>query len=182
LKERLREPSEPTNKYSILYADPPWSYGDSRSGLQNYSAAVDHYPSMSIKALCDLPVKEWVERDSVLFLWVTSPLLAECWPVIDAWGFQYKASFVWDKVKHNYGHYNSVRHELLLICTRGSCQPESKDLLDSVVQAERGEHSVKPEVFRDIIDQLYPSGRRLEMFARTTVEGWDAWGAECGNP
>ena len=65
--------------------------------------------------------------DAVLFLWVPSPLLADGWPLIAAWGFTYKASFVWDKVKHNYGHYNSVRHELLLIAPRGSCLPENHD-------------------------------------------------------
>lgn len=177
-REALREPPTPTSKYRVIYADPPWQYGDDRAGLRDYSAAADHYSTMSIKQLCDLPVREWIEPDAVLFLWVTSPLLAECWPVIKAWGFEYKASFVWDKVKHNYGHYNSVRHELLLICTRGSYQPEDKELLDSVVQAERGEHSAKPEVFREIIDKLYPSGKRLEMFARSEHETWDTWGNE----
>jgi hypothetical protein len=60
--------------------------------------------------------------------------------VIEAWGFTYKTSFVWDKVRHNYGHYNSVRHELLLVCTRGSCTPdEPTPMPDSVVVEERSD-------------------------------------------
>ncbi len=57
-------------------------------------------------------VKELADTDSVLFLWVTSPPLIRCAAIIEAWGFEYKASFVWNKVRHTMGHYNSVRHEL----------------------------------------------------------------------
>ncbi len=163
-------------KYKVIYADPPWCYGDKRDG--NTTGAEDHYPSMTIQELCKMPVKELTEDNAVLFLWVTSPLLEECFEVIRAWGFKYKTSFVWDKVKHNMGHYNSVRHELLLVCTRGSCLPDNPKLYDSVVSIERGEHSVKPEEFRQMIDDLYPSGARIELFARQPVPGWAAWGNE----
>ena len=44
--------------------------------------------------------------------------------VIEAWGFEHKGAIIWDKVLHNFGHYVSVRHEHLLICTRGSCTPD----------------------------------------------------------
>jgi len=98
--------------------------------------------------------------------------------VITAWGFDYKASFVWDKIKHNMGHYNSVRHEFLLVCTRGSCMPDNPQLFDSVQSIERTEHSVKPEEFRTIIDTIYPNGRRIELFARRPAEGWEVWGNE----
>jgi len=133
---------------------------------------------MTIAQLCDLPIPDLCEDNAVLFLWVTSPLLESCFPVIRAWGFTYKASFVWDKVKHNMGHYNSVRHEFLLVCTRGSCTPDVVELFDSVQSIERTTHSTKPEEFRTIIDTLYPHGKRLELFARGTVEGWDAFGNE----
>lgn len=167
----------PDGKYRVIYADPPWSYGN--SNLQQYGHASFHYPSMTISELCELPIKDLAEDDAVLFLWVTSPLLAECFPVIRSWGFQYKTSFVWDKVKHNFGHYNSVRHELLLVCTRGSCTPDVNQLFDSVQTVERGEHSEKPEVFRTIIDTLYVYGKKIELFARSgTNDQWERWGNE----
>jgi len=163
--------------YEVFYADPPWKYSDSL--VEGYGASIHHYPSMSIEELCKLPVKEITSENAVLFLWVTSPILAECWDVIKAWGFKYKASFVWDKAKHNYGHYNSVRHELLLICTKGSFLPVNSDLEPSVKTIERtGEHSEKPEEFRRLIDKMYPIGRRIELFARKKFEGWDVWGNE----
>jgi N6-adenosine-specific RNA methylase IME4 len=168
----------PDAKFRVLYADPPWSYNDKADdGAIQSGGAEMHYPSMSMAELCAMPIAPICEPNAVLFLWVTSPLLFECAPVIKAWGFTYKASFVWDKVKHNLGHYNSVRHEFLLICTRGSCTPDVVvNLLDSVQSIERTTHSTKPEAFRTIIETLYPHGKRLELFARRTVEGWATFG------
>ncbi len=108
-------------------------------------------------------------------------MLEEAFRVIDAWDFTYKAMFVWDKVKHNYGHYNSVRHEVLLTYTRGSMLPEHGKLYDSVVVIERSKrHSEKPEKFREIIEAMYPSGPRIEVFARKPSPGWATWGNENG--
>jgi N6-adenosine-specific RNA methylase IME4 len=124
-------------------------------------------------------VKELADANAVLFLWVTSPLLERCFSIIKAWGFNYKASFVWDKIKHVMGHYNSVRHELLLVCTRGSCKPDVPKLIDSVQCIERSDkHSEKPQQFYEIIEGLYDHGRKLELFSRSPREGWDAAGNE----
>jgi N6-adenosine-specific RNA methylase IME4 len=171
----------PSDKYRIIYADPPWAYNDKQSGSisESYGAAEKHYPSMSISELKALDIRSMTHDDAALFLWATSPLLPEALDVLSAWGFRYKASFIWDKVRHNMGHYNSVRHEFLLIATKGSCTPENVELFDSVQSIERTKkHSEKPEEFRDIIDTLYPSGKRVELFARKQVNGWDTWGNE----
>jgi len=86
---------------------------------------------------------------------------------------------VWDKIKHNFGHYNSVRHEFLLVCTRGSCTPDAKKLFDSVLTIERsGKHSEKPQEFREIIETLYTHGKRIELFARAAADGWESYGNE----
>jgi len=169
----------PTAKYRVLYADPPWSYNDKAD--DRGQGAEQHYPSMSIAELCALSIKDICEPNAVLFLWTTSPLLAESFDVIDAWGFTYKSSFVWDKHAPNMGHYNSVRHEFLLVCVRGSCAPDVPKQFDSVQKTGRTEHSEKPGVFRIIIDTLYPHGKRLELFARERVEGWAVWGNEVGD-
>jgi N6-adenosine-specific RNA methylase IME4 len=165
----------PSEKYRIIYADPPWDYG-AHAQPDYQSEQRDHYATMDLDAICAEPVKDWVEDDAVLFLWVTSPILEKSFSVIHAWGFEYKTSFIWDKIKHNMGHYNSVRHELLLVCTRGACQPDTKQLFDSVQGIERGKHSAKPVEFYDIIETLYTRGRRLEMYSRNKRDGWDVYG------
>ena len=182
-QERQNAPPLPSGKYRIFYADPPWSYGNSGviGPTDNYGHVHRHYPSMSIAELCAMgpAVRDMAEDNAVLFMWVTSPLLEECFDVIRAWGFKYKTSFVWDKVRHNFGHYNSVRHELLLVCTRGSCTPDNLKLYDSVQTIERSDtHSEKPGEFRDMIEELYEYGGRIELFARVNTDGWEAWGNE----
>jgi len=180
-QQREIELANEPDKYKIVYADPPWQYRDTcEDGAIQGKGADKHYPTMTISELCNLPVKNFTTENSVLFLWVTSPLLKECWPVINSWGFEYKSSFIWDKTKHNMGHYNSVRHEFLLVCTKGSCLPQNSKLFNSVQSIEKSDvHSEKPETFREIIDEMYPEGKRIELFARRKPVGrWKVWGNE----
>ena len=165
----------PDGTYRVIYADPPWKYSDTKQYRPD-GAAENHYPVMSIQELCEMPLPK-TEKNAVLFIWVTSPLLEDVFKVISAWGFKYKTSFVWDKVKHNMGHYNSVRHELLLIATKGSCLPDEKKLFDSVQSIERSNrHSEKPKEFYNIIETLYKDGRKCELFARQVRPGWEGYG------
>jgi len=174
-RNTMPRPNLPDENYDVIYADPPWKYND-KQDTPLLGGAEKHYPTMTISELCGLEVPS--ADNAVLFFWVTSPLLEECFDVINAWGFKYKASFVWDKIKHNMGHYNSVRHEFLLVCTKGSKTPEHIKLFDSVQSIERTGHSEKPEEFRTIIETIYPNGKKLELFARKQVQGWDVWGNE----
>lgn len=176
---KRHRPAPPKGKFRVFYADPPWEYSDRRTGLRGYTGAEDHYPTMRLDELCTMKVADLAEDDAVLFLWTTSPMLEDAFKVIRAWGFEYKSSFIWDKVRHNFGHYNSVRHEFLLVNTRGSCMPDSKKLVDSVQVVERtAKHSQKPKEFRAIIEKLYQRGRKLELFARQDVQGWTTYGNE----
>ena len=171
-------PQLPSGKYHVLYADPPWNLSDNRKeGMEHREHS---YPCMDTQSICELKIIDLRADPSVLFLWATSPMIEDAFRVLNAWGFQYKAQFIWDKVKHNMGHYNSVRHELLLICTKGSYLPEINELYDSVVSIERSDtHSEKPQRFREIIDELYPSGNRIALFfddKSKFTERWTLWG------
>jgi N6-adenosine-specific RNA methylase IME4 len=177
--ERLAAtPELPEGVYRVIYADPPWEYGDKRTNDANSGSAESQYPTMPIDDICGLAVSEIAAADSVLFLWATAPLLTEAVQVIESWGFTYKAQFVWDKVKGFNGHYNDVRHELLLVATRGSCVPKIETLDPSVVQAKRTQHSRKPDCFYELIERMYPPGERthVELFARRSRNGWQSWG------
>ncbi len=172
LEKQEFKPGE--KKYRIIYADPPWKYGNAMP--EYVTEPQDYYILMDTADICAMPIKDIAEENAVLFMWTTSPHLPEALEVVKAWGFVYKTTFVWDKIKHNMGHYNSVRHEFLLVCTRGACTPDVKKLFDSVVSIERTEHSKKPEFFREIIETLYIYGNRIELFARQAPDGWDVFG------
>lgn len=167
-------------QYRVILADPPWLYGNRPpSG----SGAKDHFPPMTIEQLSALPVEKHAYPNAVLFCWVTAPMLYEQ-PgpneVIRAWGFTPKTGMVWDKVLQAGGNYVAVRHEHLLIATRGSCTPDHLvPMVDSVQTIRRPdgfEHSEKPEEFRKIIERLYDKGPYLEIFGRHRAENWDVFG------
>jgi len=180
-KARQKYDPLPTGPYRVLYADPPWHYDSHDPNFHGH--ARDHFPPLTIAELCALPVRTLVGKQAVLFLWVTSPILPECFPMLKAWGFTYKASIVWDKGVPIYGYYISTQHEYLLICTRGSCKPDIQVRPPSLHRIPREElHSAKPVEFRLLIDALYPEGRRLELFARERAPGWDAWGNQVAPP
>ena len=174
-KEKLQKMQFPEGKYRIIYADPPWDYktGDNS---KNTADPELHYPVMPLEDICGMPIKDLADVNAVLFLWTTSYHIFQSQAVLESWGFAYKSMFIWDKVKHNMGRYNSLRHEILLIATKGSCTPDNVELFDSVQSIERTAHSTKPEEFRKIIETLYKHGNKLELFARKQTEGWEVYG------
>ena len=160
------------NTYSVIYADPPWDYmGEEKVG----------YPCMSVEDICKEPVNDIAEEDAALFMWCSSSLLAEAIEVIKVWGFKLKTSAVWDKGAAGQGAYFRQGHEILLLATRGSLPEVPYDARpESVLRYPRLEHSRKPREICDIIDDMYPELRKIELFCRGEPHpGWDGWGNEC---
>lgn len=192
-------------KYSIIYADPAWSYNDRvytgrKDGKNFYSLEEYHYPTMSVKEICELPIKEMTDDNCILFMWATFPNLKEALQVIEAWGFEYKTlGFSWIKTNQRQnlnqstffptdtidtffgiGHYTKSNCEVCLIGTKGRPEIVSNSV-SSVVIAPRGKHSKKPNEVREKIVELCGDKPRVELFARQNHKGWDAWGNEILN-
>jgi len=168
----FNEPSKlPSGKYRVLYADPPWAY--SNSGFNQ--SAESQYPTKPTEWIAALPVGDLIDGQAALFLWVTSPILPDGLAVMSAWGFEYKACFIWDKGKApGMGWWLHTKHEIMLIGSRGDVGTP-KEMPDSVLHLPPGKHSEKPAVVRSMIELMFP-GPYIELFARQRVEGWDAWG------
>jgi N6-adenosine-specific RNA methylase IME4 len=179
-------PPWPRNRhYRVIYADPPWTFATySRKGKGRSAEA--HYDCMDLEAIKRLPVAEWAADDAVLLLWATDPLLDRALEVARAWGFAYKTvGFYW--VKRNaggegfftgLGFWTRANPEQCLLATRGRPRRRSADV-GKLVVAPRREHSRKPDEVYGRIEALL-EGPYLEMFARSTRAGWDAWGAQAG--
>lgn len=174
------------NKYSIIYADPPWSYRDKRDKHPRLCGGASvHYPTMDLWEIKELPVQQITNVDCMLFLWATFPNLQEALDVIRAWGFQYKTlGFSWIKTNKGngkpffgIGYYTKSNCEVCLIGVKGK-PIKASDFVSSVLIAPREKHSKKPDVVRDKIVELCGDLPRIELFARETVPGWDAWGNE----
>ncbi len=171
-------------KYSVIYADPPWSYRVWSSKGAGRSAE-NHYPTMSIEDIRALPVAELADKDCALFLWVTFPTLREAMTVLDAWGFTYKTvAFVWIKENRQtpslfwgLGYWTRSNAEVCILATKGSPKRFSAGV-HQVIMSPIEQHSKKPDETRDRIVKLMGDVPRVELFARQTAPGWDVWGNE----
>lgn len=168
-------------KYSIIYADPPWSYNDKGCN----GAAGKNYSTMKLDEICNLPVNQITEKNCILFLWATYPKIDEALKVIDAWGFKYKSiGFQWIKLNKNgigcyfgLGRWTRGNTEPCLIAVKGKPKRISASI-SQLIFAPFTKHSEKPFVVRDKIIELIGDLPRIELFARQQVDGWDCWGNE----
>ena len=178
-----RPPSPP---YAIIYADPPCNYKGQKQhagkGSADTGGAASHYRTMSLPELKQLPVVSLADKDCLLFLWTTNPHLDQAIELMKAWGFNWATvGFVWDKVRVNPGFYTMSQCELCLIGKRGKIpQPRGARNIRQLVQSKRRAHSQKPDEVRRLIELMFPTQRKVELFARTRAPGWDAWGDEIG--
>lgn len=158
-------------KFGTIYADPPWLYDNQASE----NATGLHYGGLTVDEICALPVRELAEKDAHLHIWTTNAFLFECPKIFDAWGFEFKSSFVWVKPQMGMGNYWRCSHEFLLTAVRGDAKRFSDKTLMSWMKCRRARHSEKPFEVRSFIERASP-GPYLEMFARTPADGWTVWG------
>jgi len=120
-----------TNKYEVVYADPPWSYNDK---MHTHSFSLEHeYKTQDIQWIKSLHVKMITAHDSCLFLWAVSPQIPEALEVMAAWGFAYKTiAFCWSKITpygnlvSNLGRWSMGNVELCLLGVKGKPTRASK--------------------------------------------------------
>lgn len=161
-------------RYPVIYADPPWRYEHCESDSREIE---NHYPTMLLNEICALPVMDIATDDAILFLWATSPKLAESMRVIESWGFIYRTCAVWDKQHIGMGYYFRQQHELLLVATKGSIPaPPPYSRPASIYSERRGKHSAKPSRFAEWIEAMYPELNKIELFCREPRKGWFVWG------
>jgi N6-adenosine-specific RNA methylase IME4 len=187
-------PKLPNRKFDVIYADPPWDYGGKmqfdKSGLlatqkENpkkvfISAANFKYPTLKLDQLKTLDVASIASPDCLLFMWTTSPHLKQAINLGEAWGFEYRTvAFIWNKMVHNPGQYTLSNCELVLVFKRGRIpKPRGARNVQQLVNAPRGRHSEKPFEIADSIDRMFPTQKKIELFARQKRKGWSVWGLE----
>lgn len=171
-------------KYNVIYADPPWSYKNKNTGGTMKSGAESKYPTMTLDEICNLPIKDISEKDSVLFLWATVPLMPEAFQVLNAWGYNYKTMLTWRKVMSlGMGFWFRGQCEHLLLGVKGSVKAFRLQE-PNFIQSKVGKHSEKPQEFRELIERATSNMeniKRIELFARSKSKGWDTWGNEVKN-
>lgn len=83
--------------FGVVAADPPWKFDDQLPG--DTRGADNHYDTMTIPEICALPVRDVIDRDCALLLWVPSAIIRDGIAVAHAWGFTEKQTWIWVKTK-----------------------------------------------------------------------------------
>ncbi|ANR76968.1 DNA methyltransferase [Kosakonia sacchari] len=200
-----------TSKYSLIYADPPWSYSNNASN----GAARDHYDTMKLIDLKHLPVWELAAENAVLAMWYTGTHNLEAIELAEAWGFSVRTmkGFTWVKLNQlaeqrinkaltegeitdfydflnllntetrmNGGNHTRANTEDVLIATCGTGLERLNAGIKQVVYSPLGEHSEKPWEVRHRLELLYGDVPRIELFSRSAAPDWHHWGNQAESP
>lgn len=177
--------------YDVIVSDPPWKYDVAGKGWGKAENYYRTHPLDEIVSMGGMP--DILADRGVLFLWATSPLLDDAIELLNKWGLTFRGvAFVWVKTKKTepttpigaQGVRPSIVKptvEFVLAASRvkrGRPMPLFDESVRQVILAPKREHSRKPDEVFERIEALYPDARRLEMFARQSRAGWDAWGNE----
>jgi N6-adenosine-specific RNA methylase IME4/transposase-like protein len=165
-------------KFATIVIDPPWDWGDEGDQDQLGRARPD-YGTMSIEQLERINVGGLADDDCHIYLWITNRSLPKGFRLLEAWGFRYITAITWVKPHFGMGNYFRGQTEHVLFGVKGSQPLKRKDAGTSFT-ADRGSggHSSKPPAFLELVESCSP-GPYIEMFSRSSRDGWVTWGEDC---
>jgi N6-adenosine-specific RNA methylase IME4 len=177
-----RKAKEIAGLYDVIVIDPPWPVqGQIPLNEIFISSELPHYPLMTleqIKTEIGAYLAEHLCPDAFVFLWTTQKFLPDALKLIEAWGLKYRGLFTWHKrggpKPLNQPIFNS---EHAIYACRGAPEFVDTKAFWTCFKAPRGAHSEKPEVFYEMLRRV-TAGRRLDMFNRRKIKGFDGWGYE----
>jgi N6-adenosine-specific RNA methylase IME4 len=173
LKQKEVQPT--TNKYDVIVIDPPWQMEKIEREVAPEQVGFD-YPTMTIEEISQIKLPN--EKDCHVFMWITQKHHKHGWDILEAWGVRFICEFVWHK-NGGFQPFNlpQFNHEYIMYGRIGN--PVFTELKNffTCFSANRTGHSKKPEEFYETIRRV-TSGKRIDMFNRRKIEGFDVWGNE----
>ena len=190
---RARQAKPVHGKYDVLVFDPPWpsemwmerltrnrSNGDSGYGQHAF-------PTMQcdqIEQFIQQFIPQHAAENCHIFIWVTEGFFREALRIIEGVegvSLGRPLQWVWKKdggpKPPGLPVYNA---EFIIYACKGSPKFIDGPNFKTCFEAKRRGLSVKPDEFYDMI-RAHTAGRRLDVFNRRKIEGFDGWGLESPN-
>lgn len=168
----IAELAQAERKPSLIIADPPWSYTNSKSEFLEGSPE-NHYNLITDDQIAEglASAYDAADPNSRLAVWCTWPKLGEWFEAVDrcdSWRWQYKTGGSWHKKGGiGVGFHWLGQSELVLIYTKGAPTTDRTIAVPNAHESKRRNHSEKPD---DWIAQWFdrwtePDDLILDLFA-----------------
>lgn len=176
-------------KFGTIIADPPWEYSRTSGDLKLRGYSDMHYEPLTTDRLKKLPVTDISSDHCLLFLWTTSPFLADgsALEVTRAWGFEPVTLLYWHKLtEFKTSHLGGVGYWY-----RGNCEPVmvakrkgtpsfrwagmsnwTKWDKSALFEAQKGKHSDKPDVLHERIERANVYLKKNKDDSFTEIAGY----------
>ena len=194
----------PKNSYRVFYADfwkeDKYEYKDHIPyKFEDLIIDIPKFGIHTIKDFKDLPVKEFINQreGAVCFLWSSLKKVESTISIMKAWGFSYRTLFILKNTRKFEGVYNSSDSLVVIVgaCvidwsldSSGLASSALKNLKDKVTHAWEPDNDCflssvldksiagkdRALNFRKVIDQMYTSGNKIQLFSDDETPTWDA--------
>ena len=141
--------------FDVIYADPDYN----KDG---------YLPIQKV----DVPSSD----NAVVFIWTNAELLMHTYEIMFAWGFRYITHMIWDKEAGTADEWFLQRHELLLVGVKGDYASPAGIKFESVKRTKGLDVSEKPMEIIDMIEELCPNAKYLNVFGDLDRKGWTSVG------
>ncbi|KAI9094112.1 MT-A70-domain-containing protein [Phlyctochytrium arcticum] len=155
-------------QFDVILMDPPWQLA-SHAPTRGVAIAYQQLPDACIE---ELPIPK-LQTNGFIFIWVINNKYVKAFELMERWGYEYVDDITWVKQTVNrrmakgHGYYLQHAKETCLVGKKGN-DPEGcrHGVASDVIFSERRGQSQKPEELYEIIEELIPNGKYLEIFGR----------------
>ena len=162
--------------YDVIVIDPPWPMPHNIEEMTHFD-----YPTMTIaqiQAEVGARIQRHAARDCHVFVWTTERFLPATFALLNAWKLAYGFTMVWIKdAGFQPRLYPQINTEFIVYGRLGQPSFVTTKGFRTGFAAPRSGHSRKPELFYETLRRV-TGGRRLDMFNRRPIPGFEGWGKQ----